>query len=1209
MKRRLVFVLVILYAAGGLIPTVPAQPNRSVEIPVGEWLILGPFQFSGVTSGLGLPYLPEKEVSPSTGTSFGRFVWQKVQTADGSFDFTGMHFPVSTYCTLYAFTHVLSDQAGTARLLLGSDDGIAVFWNGMEVWRNDVQRGLTPKEDAVNVRLNKGWNRLLLKVSQTEGGWGLSCSIVSDARLKFSGENPNPGVMTGPGKTQKLHFVRAGFRKDPVSSKLVMQVFFFNPRDEKVADIPCTLSDSKGKPSAEAVLKSAAPFGIGRTDFVLDPALAARLWSEGAPRVNVSFPDQPLDFPLSEDLALRVLPLAAAGLQPSNAKIQTLLEKLEPALSMYSGSSVTLVPEARKALRACILGQPDRMAQSLQQITDRITAGIPDRSRDSVQVVGHAHIDMNWLWTWNETLKTGHDTFRQTVAFMDEFPDFTFIQSQAALHKAIEGREPELFERIKKYVREGRWEPAGGMWVEGDTDLSGGEALSRSFLLGQRYFLDRFAKTARVGWLPDNFGHVSQLPQLLKLAGCDYYYFHRCRPYLGTFWWEGPDGSKVLCYSNKTYNGKVTPDLTREIDDIVPDKHRLLEICGVGDHGGGPTRNDIESAHRLDKTPRFPSVRFTTAESFFRKAEREMAGRPTHRGEMQYTFEGCYTNVAKVKEGNRNCESALYTAEWFTSLRRLLGGTYPADDLRQTWETVLFNEFHDILPGSAIHESNADAAADHKWALSRAEAIRDAALRGLADEIQVPDRPGQPVMVFNLQPRKRKALVEAEIFTHEPPATARLAGWGDFYGSYRIHPVDIGQGAVPSVLVLDPAGKPVPAQIVWGKNFPPGWRFRVQFVAEDLPPGGYKTYSIDASKSGTANEPIPFRDGEFETDFFRIVMDMKTGDIVRLFDKRTGTELAAAAGGLNRLRVYLEASHDMNAWNIGPISRTEDVSQVEEVRVIAGGPVQACVEAVKTWGRSRFIQRTTVYRSYPRIDFELEAHWFEQGSPKTDSPMLRVVFPLSLKDARFQCHVPFDVVNRPTNGQEVPAQQWVDVTDGKNGIALLNQTKYGHSYENGELRLTLLRSAYHPDLYPDQGLHRIKYALYPHSGDWKNGVWSEGEGFNVPAVATEPPSAALGRSHATRPQEGSLVAIDPADVVLSGIKQSEDGNTMVFRLAEVNGSGTTARLTLPGAVQSAERLDLIERPMAGSPTPEIKDRIVTVALKPHEIVTLGIRTR
>ncbi len=269
--------------------------------------------------------------------------------------------------------------------------------------------------------------------------------------------------------------------------------------------------------------------------------------------------------------------------------------------------------------------------------------------KDTIQVVGHAHMDMNWKWTYSESMKMCNDNLRQTVAFMDEYPDFTMIQSQAAVYRFVEMVDPPLFKRVQEYVKKGRLELGGGSWVEGDENLPSGEATSRSFLLGQRYFQSRFGKMAHIGWLPDDFGHISQMPQILKLAGCDYFYFFRAKPYKGTFWWVSSDSSKVLCYANDNYNGRITPELKNEVDKYSPVKRRILQITGVGDHGGGPTRANIELIHKLDKTPGYPSVKFTTAGDFFKKLEKEMDGRPTHHGEMQFVCEGCYTNVADIK--------------------------------------------------------------------------------------------------------------------------------------------------------------------------------------------------------------------------------------------------------------------------------------------------------------------------------------------------------------------------------------------------------------------------------------------------------------------------------------------------------------------------------------------------------------------------------
>jgi alpha-mannosidase len=858
-----------------------------------------------------------------------------------------------------------------------------------------------------------------------------------------------------------------------------------------------------------------------------------------------------------------------------------------------------------------------------------------DLRGDTIHVVGHAHMDMNWLWTYSETMQMCNDNLRQVVAFMEEYPDYTMLQSQASVYNFVEMVDPPLFEKVKKYVGEGRLELAGGMWTEGDMNMSSGEAIARSFLLGQRYFLSRFGKTANIGWLPDNFGHITQMPQILKLAGCNYYYFHRCKPYLGTFWWIAPDSSRVICYANDTYNGGITQELKNEIDRFSPDKRRILQITGVGDHGGGPTRENIEMVHQLDKTPGYPAVRFTTAGDFFREVSGEMDGRPTHRGEMQFIFEGCYSTVADIKAGNRNNENMLFAGEYFNTIRWLNGDSYPDESFHDLWTTVTFNQFHDILPGSAIFESNREAVARHMEVLRKAAELRNNAFRRIADEVKFRQDIGQPVVAFNFQPNDRTAIIEASVYSNTEPVSATLSGWGDYYGSKNIIPVNKGQGNMASVYVQDGSGKTYPAQIIWGKSTPPGYTMKVLFVADNMPAGGYKTYYIDVTKPGGYNESIPFRNNTFETDFFRIKFNMETGGIVSLYDKRYGKEIVKEGGQLNTLRIYLEdRKGGMKSWTINRIVREEDITNVESVKLVENGPVRACVETVKNWGKSRIIERTYVYRSYPRIGYDMEVHWLETGSDSTDSPMLRALFPLNYQNPRLYCQVPFDVAERPidgkmngkeapfhltsqseiygnipekNDGQEVPAQKWVDVTDGQTGIALLNNSKYGHSYHDGDLRITLLRAAGSPDLYPNIGKFNISYALYPHSGDWKNSVWREGDDFNIPVYAAEPPSLALTKEHATRPEEESFFSVNKKNVILSGMKKAEEGEELIIRLFESEGKETQTTLTLPMNVHSVRRLNLVELPLENAENPSVQGKSVIVKLRPHEIVTLGIK--
>lgn len=898
--------------------------------------------------------------------------------------------------------------------------------------------------------------------------------------------------------------------------------------------------------------------------------------------------------------------------------------------------------------------------KDLMKKTDTPT-GVSVPKKDTIHVVGHAHMDMNWLWTYFETMKMANDNLRQTVAFMDEFPDFTMVQSQAAVFNFVERVDPPLFELVKKYVRDGRLEPVGGMWTEGDTNLSSGEALARSFLFGQRYFQEHFGKTSTVGWLPDNFGHTSQIPQMLKLAGMDYYYFHRCKPYLGTFWWEGPDGSTVLCYANDTYNGDITPELKNELIRFDPNKHRILQITGVGDHGGGPTRANINMVHQLNQLSDYPAVKFTTAGDFFRKASKEMEGRPTHVGEMQFIFEGCYTTVSEIKSGNRNSENSLYSSEFFNTLRWLNGDKYPQTELNNLWKTVVFNQFHDILPGSAIYESNRDAAAGYNETIKKSKELKNEAFLKMADEVNFQEGLGQPVVAYNLYPFERKAVVEATVYSHEEPASVKVASWGANYYGQNFSPLykDGGQNkgntnenfldpnynadlsgggeTLATVLVRDASGKEFPAQIVYAKPTPPGYTTKVQFIDNNFPAGGYKTYYVDVTNKGNFSNSLVTSENSFETDFFTIQFNPETGRITSLFDKRSNFEYVRPGSELNQLKMFLEDKKGgMKSWTINKIVKEEEVENVESVKVIEKGPVRACIEAVKTWGKSRFIERTYIYKSYPRIQYDMEVHWLETGSDSTDSPMLRAHFPLNFENPKFYNQVAFNVVERPVdgkingkdapswlksqsrtygvepeldNGQEVPAQKWVDVTDGKNGIALLNKTKYGHSYHNGDLRITLMRSAGQPDIYPNLGKFNISYALHPHSGDWKNGVWIEGDDYNIPIEAYEPPSLSLVKTHATRPESESFLSLEGEGVYMTGLKKAEDSDELIVRLVEVEGNNKQVTLSLPKNIQVVRKLDFLEKEMTGNFDVKMNGNSSTFTIAPHEIVTLGFKLK
>ena len=872
-------------------------------------------------------------------------------------------------------------------------------------------------------------------------------------------------------------------------------------------------------------------------------------------------------------------------------------------------------------------------------ISTSVTGTPMDRSsepkKDTIFVAGHSHMDMNWLWTQGETIKMADDNLRQMVALFREYPDFKMVQSQPAVYDFVKKNDPALYEEIKRYVKEGRLEPVGGSWTESDNNLASGEALARAFLLGQSFYREEFGRMARIGWFPDDFGHNSQMPQILRLSGIDSYFFTRCAPIRGSFTWEGSDGSRVTAYSPHIYNARFGKDAAGYLESSPATDHSTLICVGVGDHGGGPTKADIDSVLALNADPDFPTAYFATASEFIDAIKPEMDSRPVHKGEMQFIFEGCYTSVAEVKEYNRKCENMLYTDEWFNSLNWLQGGEYPEEEIKETWKTVAFNQFHDILPGSGVYEANRENVARYEGAYRAAKTGADIAAWKCFDAIPFQSSIGQPVVVCNMQPFARKALVEVEVFSYDLPASATLANWMQFYET-KSGVTDTGKGMNCSVMVRDSEGRVYSGQVVEGKQAPPGWRSKIQFVVDSLP-AGYKTFYVDVTRPAEDPTALSCEGNRIRTNYFDIAFDAQTGDIVSLVDLRSGKEYVAPDARLNTMRIYNEVKHGMmKAWTLNHAETVEEVQTVPGSVKVTSGPVRACIECIRKWGRSTIKVRTYIYRDYPRIDYDLDVDWLEWGGDDVESPLLRTSFPLNMDpDAVLYCQTPFDVVERPSNGKfrggeipiwldnnetrmymptcetrfgrEVPAHKWSDVSDGKDGIALLNNSKYGYCYDGGEFRLSLMRCGGWPDQYPNLGRFNIRYSIMPHKGLWSDaGVLQEGEAFNVPAYATEPLSTSLKASEKTMPEEMRLFELDNRNVQMAAVKRSEDGKMLIVRLCEMAGEDSSISLALPFSPAGAFRLDILERPLKGVDAPSLEGDVVKLQIKPHEIVTLGL---
>ena len=566
----------------------------------------------------------------------------------------------------------------------------------------------------------------------------------------------------------------------------------------------------------------------------------------------------------------------------------------------------------------------------------------------TIHCTGHAHIDMNWLWNWPETVATVNDTFLTVDKLMDEFPTFHFSQSQTSIYQILKDFLPELYARVKARVKEGRWEVTASQWVEGDKNMASGEILFRHLLYTRRFFHEEFDlpyDAVPVNYEPDTFGHCNTLPSILSKGGVKYYYFHRAANGPFIFWWQGPDGSRILAFDDRArgYGNQINSKVI--LREMVPTLKATglkdyLYVYGVGDHGGGPTRRDLLNAVKMSSWPIFPHIKLSSYKAFFEAVEK-VVDLPVIDHELNFVFEGCYTSQSNIKRANRTSENALVEAENCSLLaNRLLDMPYANEDLYLGWKNTMFNQFHDILPGSGIHATYEYAQGIFQETIARTSMVKTRALRAIAQQVNtslscccsvasddsgvnvgpgIGGGPGEmrawgsnrlpegavtargtgglccdPFVIFNLNPWVRSEVAVVPLWNRE---------WAD------------GQ-----IIVKDDAGNRYPAQVI---SREPGWghsRIDVAFPAKDIPALGYRSFSVARDvEAGTTSGIIADGRGRMENEYFALQVDFATGAITELIDKSSGINLVAAGGKLGQLQYELEAPHPMTAWVLGQV--------------------------------------------------------------------------------------------------------------------------------------------------------------------------------------------------------------------------------------------------------------------------------------------------
>ena len=662
-------------------------------------------------------------------------------------------------------------------------------------------------------------------------------------------------------------------------------------------------------------------------------------------------------------------------------------------------------------------------------------------------LAGHAHIDTAWLWPLRETRRKCARTFSTVLRLMERYPQFHFSCSQPVQYDWIKTHYPELFEQIRRRVKEGRWELCGAPWVEPDHNVPSGESLIRQYLYGNRWFEREFGKRSHVAWVPDSFGYTWQLPQIMKLCQLDVFVTTKIDwsqftkfPY-SMFLWEGADGTRVPAVMPPlNYNGNPQPKDLIEQWNLFKQKERVEELpfaFGYGDGGGGPTAGMIETGLRLGDRVGVPRCEFgRITDSVRRMVEQcDVDKLPVYNDELYLELHrACQTSQSRTKRNNRMCEIAFHDAEWLNCLALLHGGTYESALFEEAWKTVLTNQFHDILPGTSLTEVYTQCDADYAEARSKIARARDTALKTLTKAIDTRGD-GQAILIFNSLgwPRDDVAIVETEI-----PR-----------GKFG---------------VFGPDGEAALCQKI-GPN-------RLLIRVEAAPPMGHTIYRLvkgaDAKPEGAVLKATPTR---LENEYLRIRI-AKDGTLAGIYDKLCDREVLARPARGNDLQLFDDRPHDYEAWDTD--FNFEETcwrpGPATSIRVIERGPLRAVVRVVRKTDRSVITQDITLCAGSPRVDFVTRVDWRERQA------LLKVAFPVEVRSSNATYEIQYGAIERPTHRNwphdfarfEVTGHKWADLSEGDYGVSLLNDCKYSYDIRDNVMRLSLLRAPIDPDPEADQ---------------------------------------------------------------------------------------------------------------------------------------------
>ena len=753
-----------------------------------------------------------------------------------------------------------------------------------------------------------------------------------------------------------------------------------------------------------------------------------------------------------------------------------------------------------------------------------------------LHMIGNAHLDPVWLWNWQEGFQKVKATFKSVLDRMDEDEEFVFTCSSAAFFEWVEKNNPAMFEKLKKRVQEGRIELVGGWWVQPDCNIPSGEGLIRQGLYGQRYFREKFGKTATTGYNVDSFGHNGNLPQILKKSGLDRYVFMRPMPLEKglpgrIFQWKSMDGSKVMAYRIPYEYCTWGKDLEKYVGrlkcELLDGEEELMMFYGVGNHGGGPTKENIASIHEMDRRSDMPTMKMGTTKEFFDSVESNGKEYPVHMGDLQHHASGCYSVMSRVKRENRRAENKLVEAEgWSAVAKEVEGQPYP-EDFGKAWKGVLFNQFHDILAGTSIPSAYEDASYSYGRAMAIGQEGLNYALQAISWDINIEENTTmRPIVVFNSHAWEGKMVVELEVR-------------GLSNDQFKL---------------TDSEGNILPAQRVQSEATVNG-QSRLLFVA-NLPSMGYELFKLYLNVEEVSQfENVSVNESQLSNERFTLSINEETGYVASLYDKQEELEVLRREGG--RL-VVIEDQHDTWAHNVFKFDKQLGDMKMLYRKVLEEGPVRSTIRVKYQYNESYVIQDFSMYRELNYIPIKVKVDWRE---PCTQ---LKIKYPVNFNFRKPTYEIPYGYIEKSANGEEEPGQSWFDIT-GEHfkkpvmyGLTIANDAKYSYNMDIDEMNLTVLKNSVYAHHDPkklepneeysfvDNGIQEFTYMLIPHVGSWK-----EAEVIKRARELNVRPQTIIETYHEGKlPQKKSFLALESDHVQICAVKETEDHDGVIIRAYE-----------------------------------------------------------